>query len=73
MSGVNLETKLCGLTLKNPLIAASGTFGYGKEFSPYLNLNEIGGMCSKGLTLNPREGKTITVDAMHCRRDTCKK
>lgn len=57
-TGINLETKLCGLTLKNPLIAASGTFGYGKEFSPYLNLNEIGGMCSKGLTLNPRQGNS---------------
>jgi dihydroorotate dehydrogenase (NAD+) catalytic subunit len=56
MFALTLETKLCGLTLKNPLIAASGTFGYGKEFSPYLNLNEIGGMCSKGLTLHPREG-----------------
>jgi len=47
---------LCGKTLKNPLIAASGTFGYGEEFSPYLNVATLGGICSKGLTLHPREG-----------------
>ena len=57
---MTLETKLCGLTLKNPLIAASGTFGYGKEFSPYINLNELGGMCSKGITLVPRPGNSGT-------------
>ena len=55
-----LETKLCGLTLKSPLIAASGTFGYGGEFSPYVNLNELGGMCSKGITLTPRPGNSGT-------------
>ena len=53
---MTLETNLCGLMLQNPLIAASGTFGYGKEFSPYVNLNELGAMCSKGITLNPRPG-----------------
>ncbi|MDL2234171.1 dihydroorotate dehydrogenase [Ruminococcaceae bacterium OttesenSCG-928-L11] len=51
-----LETTLCDLTLKNPIITASGTFGYGEEFSPYMDVSRLGGICSKGLTLNPKEG-----------------
>ncbi|MCL2068747.1 MAG: dihydroorotate dehydrogenase [Oscillospiraceae bacterium] len=53
---MNLNVNLCGYTLKNPLIAASGTFGYGGEFSAYLDVSRLGGICSKGLTLHPREG-----------------
>jgi dihydroorotate dehydrogenase (NAD+) catalytic subunit len=44
------------LKLKNPVLAASGTFGYGLEFEPYLGLAELGGIVVKGLYLNPREG-----------------
>jgi dihydroorotate dehydrogenase (NAD+) catalytic subunit len=55
---LNLNVNLCGLVLKNPLIAASGTFGYGGEFSPYLDVSTLGGICSKGLTLHPREGNS---------------
>jgi dihydroorotate dehydrogenase (NAD+) catalytic subunit len=44
------------LKLKNPVLAASGTFGYGLEFEPYLGLAELGGFVVKGLYLNPREG-----------------
>lgn len=51
-----LKTDLCGITMKNPLIMASGTFGFGIEFTPYLNLNRLGGISSKGLTLEPKEG-----------------
>jgi dihydroorotate dehydrogenase (NAD+) catalytic subunit len=52
----DLSVKLCGLTLKNPLIAASGTFGFGEEFTPYMEVSRLGGICSKGLTLHPKEG-----------------
>lgn len=52
----DLSVELCGLRLKNPLIMASGTFGFGEEFSDYLDVSRLGGVCSKGLTLRPREG-----------------
>jgi dihydroorotate dehydrogenase (NAD+) catalytic subunit len=51
-----LETDLCGIRLKNPLIAASGTFGYGDEVSDLLAPDALGGVALKGLTLKPREG-----------------
>ena len=51
-----LETTLCGITLKNPVIAASGTFGFGAEYSQFFDVSRLGGICSKGLTLHPREG-----------------
>jgi dihydroorotate dehydrogenase (NAD+) catalytic subunit len=44
------------LTLKNPVITASGTFGYGTEFVPFLDLGRLGGICVKGLSLRPRAG-----------------
>jgi len=43
-------------TLKNPILTASGTFGYGPEFEPYLNLHALGGFCTKGISLEPRAG-----------------
>ena len=51
-----LEVRLGPLVLKNPVITASGTFGYGTEFTPYLDLNRLGGICVKGLSLRPRQG-----------------
>lgn len=51
-----LETKIGGLTLKNPVLTASGTFGYGTEFSEFIDLARLGGYIIKGTTLNPREG-----------------
>ena len=51
-----LKTTLCGIELKNPVITASGTFGFGEEFSPYMDVSKLGAICSKGLTLNPKEG-----------------
>ena len=51
-----LETKIGGLTLKNPVLTASGTFGYGTEFSEIIDLSRLGGYIIKGTTLNPREG-----------------
>jgi dihydroorotate dehydrogenase (NAD+) catalytic subunit len=52
----DLTVNLCGLTLKNPILAASGTFGFGEEFQPYMEVSRLGGICSKGLTLHPKEG-----------------
>ena len=51
-----LETKIGGLTLKNPVLTASGTFGYGTEFSEFIDLSRLGGDIIKGTTLNPRVG-----------------
>ena len=53
---VNTAVNIGGIPLKNPVIAASGTFGYGLEFSPLLDLNELGGIVVKGLSLNPYPG-----------------
>lgn len=53
---VNTIIKLKGLTLKNPVMTASGTFGYGEEYTDFVNLAELGGIVVKGTTLNHREG-----------------
>jgi dihydroorotate dehydrogenase (NAD+) catalytic subunit len=52
----DLSVDLGFLKLKNPVIAASGTFGYGLEFEPYVDLNKLGGFVVKGLYYSPREG-----------------
>ncbi len=52
----DLITNIAGLTMKNPVMTASGTFGYGVEFSDFVNLEDIGGIIVKGTTLKPREG-----------------
>ena len=52
----DLSTDLGFCTLKNPVIAASGTFGYGIEFLPFLDLNQLGGFVVKGLYFDPRPG-----------------
>jgi len=52
----DLRIRLGPLTLKNPVVTASGTFGYGTEFLPYLDLSRLGGICVKGLSLKPRKG-----------------
>lgn len=54
---VNLSVKISDtLTLKNPVLTASGTFGYGREFTDFVDLERLGGFIVKGTTLNPREG-----------------
>ena len=50
------EVTLCGITLRNPIIAASGTFGYGLEFEKLTDLAEIGALVTKGLSKEPIEG-----------------
>lgn len=51
-----LKVKVGGLDLKNPVLTASGTFGYGLEFADFIDLNRLGGFIVKGTTLHPREG-----------------
>ena len=51
-----LAIEVAGLRLKNPLIAASGTFGYGTEHDGVLDIETLGGLDTKGLYLQPREG-----------------
>jgi dihydroorotate dehydrogenase (NAD+) catalytic subunit len=53
---INMAVKLGGLKLKNPVIAASGTFGYGQEYTEYVDLNKLGAIVVKGLSLKPRVG-----------------
>ncbi len=52
----DLRVKIGSLELKNPVMTASGTFGYGKEFEDFINLEDLGGIIVKGTTLNHREG-----------------
>ena len=56
MSKVDLSVNLAGVKMKNPVVVASGTFGFGREYGQFYNLNELGGICCKGLTLHRREG-----------------
>src|SRR6202162_1505217 len=51
-----LRTVLCGIDLQNPVIAASGTYGYGLEFEKVADLNSIGGIVVKGLSREPMPG-----------------
>jgi dihydroorotate dehydrogenase (NAD+) catalytic subunit len=53
---VNLRVSIGTLHLKNPIIAASGTFGYGVEFSPLVNLSRLGAIVTKGLSIQPMNG-----------------
>src|SRR5512135_465222 len=53
---MNMEIKIGELTLKNPVMTASGTFGYGEEFSEFVDLGRLGAVVVKGLSLRPRPG-----------------
>ncbi len=53
---VNLAFKIGSLSFKNPVLTASGTFGYGSEFDEFFNVSDLGGVIVKGLTMEPREG-----------------
>ncbi|KEI01727.1 dihydroorotate dehydrogenase [Clostridium botulinum] len=52
MTNINI----CGVNLKNPVIAASGTFGFGEEYKEIFDVSKLGGISTKGLTINPKEG-----------------
>ena len=53
---VNLNVNLGKISFKNPVLTASGTFGYGEEFADFIDLNRLGGIIVKGTTLEPRQG-----------------
>src|SRR2546422_26633 len=56
MDMIDLSTEVAGIHLKNPVLTASGTFGYGEEFSQMIDLNQLGGFVVKGLSLEPMQG-----------------
>jgi len=51
-----LKVEIAGIKLKNPVMTASGTFGYGQEYTPFVNLNRLGAIILKGITLKPKRG-----------------
>ena len=55
----NLAVNLCGITLKNPVIGASGTVGFGREFDEIYDISALGGISTKGLTVEPRLGNPV--------------
>jgi len=56
---VDLSVKIGSLELKNPVLTASGTFGYGTEYGEYFDVNSLGGVITKTITLNEREGNPL--------------
>ena len=54
-----LEVEVGKIRMKNPVMTASGTFGYGEEFSPFIDLNKLGAMVLKGITLKPKMGNSL--------------
>ena len=53
---MNTSVDICGVKLKNPVLTASGTFGFGREYNEFYDVGLLGGIVGKGLTLEPREG-----------------
>ena len=51
-----MSVSINGINFKNPIIAASGTFGFGHEYSEFYDVGMLGGFCSIGLTIEPKEG-----------------
>lgn len=56
MGKPDLSVEVAGIKLRNPVMTASGTFGYGKEFADYLDLEKIGAIITKGLSIRPKAG-----------------
>lgn len=56
MTSIDTTIRIGELTLKNPVLTASGTFGYGLEYDDFFDVAELGGICTKGLSLHPRPG-----------------
>ncbi|MRR55805.1 MAG: dihydroorotate dehydrogenase [Deltaproteobacteria bacterium] len=59
MKKPDLSVNIAGISLRNPVMTASGTFGYGEEFSEYVDLEKIGAIVTKGLSLKPRAGNAM--------------
>ncbi len=55
----NLSVEICGVKFKNPVIAASGTYGFGREFNEVYDISQIGGISTQGMTLEPRVGNPV--------------
>ena len=55
----NLQVEICGVKFKNPVIAASGTYGFGREYDQLYDISAIGGISTKGMTLEPRLGNPV--------------
>jgi dihydroorotate dehydrogenase (NAD+) catalytic subunit len=53
---MNTQVNISGILMKNPVMTASGTFGYGREYSQYFDLNKLGALVTKAVTLQPRDG-----------------
>lgn len=53
---VNLSVDIAGIKMKNPIMAASGTFGYGEEYEDYIPINRLGALITKGISLKPHAG-----------------
>lgn len=69
----DLQVEICGVKFKNPVIAASGTFGFGREYNLLYDISQLGGISTKGMTLEPRngnptpriaEGKSVILNAV---------
>jgi len=59
----SLNTKICGIDMKSPIMTASGTFGFGEEFEDFVDLSSLGAVVVKGTTLKPRAGnKGVRID-----------
>jgi dihydroorotate dehydrogenase subfamily 1 len=58
ISEPDLSVSIAGVVFRNPVIGSSGTFGFGTEYSSIFDVNKLGGIASKGLTIEPREGNT---------------
>lgn len=54
-----MSVKIAGVTMQNPVVTASGTYGFGREYGEFYSLNELGGISVKGLTLKPRLGNPM--------------
>jgi len=52
----DLSVSIAGIKLKNPILTASGTFGYGEEYAEFVDLNKLGGVIVKGISINPIKG-----------------
>jgi dihydroorotate dehydrogenase (NAD+) catalytic subunit len=59
MKKPDLSVNIAGISLRNPVMTASGTFGYGEEFSEYVDLEKIGAIVTKGLSIKPRAGNSM--------------
>ena len=56
MPDIDMSVNLAGMTMKNPIVAASGAFGFGAEYGEFYDISRLGGICVKGLTPKRREG-----------------